>query len=62
MLQATALVSSTVGPVLMGRIFDVRGEYALAIQIFIFVTALGLPLAFMVKPLASVDSRVPTKL
>ena len=61
MLQATALVSGTVGPVLMGWIFDVRGEYALAIQLFIFVTALALPLAFMVKPLAPVDSRVSTK-
>ncbi len=61
MLQATALASGVVGPVLMGWIFDVRGDYSLAIKIFIFVTALSLPLAFMVKPSAIPASEAPTK-
>jgi MFS family permease len=61
MLQATALASGVVGPVLMGWIFDVRGDYSLAINIFIFTTALSLPLAFMVKPSAIAASEVPAK-
>ena len=61
MLQATALASGVVGPVLMGWIFDVRGTYGLAIWIFIFVTALALPLAFMVKPTVAVQTEVAAK-
>ena len=56
MLQATALTSGVVGPVLMGWIFDVTGDYSLAIKIFIFVTILSLPLAFMVKTKVDVVS------
>jgi cyanate permease len=61
MLQATALASGVGGPVLMGWIFDVRGTYGLAIWIFIFVTALALPLAFMVKPSVAAQAEVPAK-
>ena len=50
MLQATSLASGTIGPVLMGWIFDIQGEYDLAIKIFIGSTALAIPLVFMVKP------------
>jgi MFS family permease len=61
MLQATALASGVGGPVLMGWIFDVRGTYGLAIWIFIFVTALALPLAFMVKPSVADQAEVAAK-
>ena len=61
MLQATALASGVVGPVFMGWIFDVRGTYDLAIWVFIFVTALAIPLAFMVKPSVAVQTEVVAK-
>lgn len=61
MLQATSLASGVVGPVLMGWIFDVRGTYGLAIWTFIFVTALALPLAFMVKPSVAAQAEVAAK-
>ena len=61
MLQATSLASGTVGPVMMGWIFDIQGEYDLAIKIFIVSTALAMPLAFMVKPPLRHDMEVAAK-
>ncbi len=60
MLQATALASGVVGPVFMGKVFDVTGDYSLAINVFIFVTALAMPLALLVKP-AAVQTGVAAK-
>ncbi len=60
MLQATALASGVVGPVFMGKVFDVTGDYSLAINTFIFVTALAMPLALLVKP-AAVQTEVAAK-
>ncbi len=61
MLQATSLASGTVGPVMMGWIFDIQGEYDLAIKIFIGSTALAMPLAFMVRPPLGYDTEVAEK-
>jgi cyanate permease len=46
--------------VFMGKVFDVTGDYSLAINVFIFVTALAMPLALLVKP-AAVQTGVAAK-
>lgn len=57
MLQATALASGTVGPVFMGWIFDVNESYDVAIVTFVLTTALGLPLAWAIRPTGSQAER-----
>ena len=57
MLQATALASGTIGPVFMGRVFDLFQEYDVAIVTFIVTTAIGLPLAYLVRPTDSLAER-----
>ena len=47
--QIGALVSGIVGPVAAGYIFDVSGEYTLALHLFIAVTLATFPVALMIK-------------
>ncbi len=57
MLQATALASGTVGPVFMGWIFDINQSYDVAVFTFIVTTAVGLPLAWAIRPAGSPAER-----
>ena len=57
MLQATALASGTVGPVFMGWIFDINQSYDVAVFTFIVTTAVGLPLAWAIRPTGSPAER-----
>lgn len=57
MLQATALMSGTVGPVFMGWIFDINQSYDVAVFTFIVTTAVGLPLAWAIRPAGSPAER-----
>ena len=57
MLQATALMSGTIGPVFMGWIFDINQSYDVAVFTFIVTTAVGLPLAWAIRPAGSLAER-----
>ena len=57
MLQATALASGTVGPVYMGWIFDINQSYDVAVFTFILTTAVGLPMAWAIRPTGSPAER-----
>ena len=57
MLQATALASGTVGPVYMGWIFDINQSYDVAVFTFIVTTAVGLPMAWAIRPTGSPAER-----
>jgi MFS family permease len=56
LLQAASLISGMVGPVMMGRVFDTTGEYTVAFQITLVVTAAALPLVLFIRPGAAVRS------
>ena len=57
MLQATALMSGTVGPVYMGWIFDINESYDVAVFTFIVTTAVALPVAWAIRPAGSPAER-----
>ena len=57
MLQATALASGTVGPVFMGWIFDINQSYDVAVLTFVVTTAIGLPMAWAIRPTGSPAER-----
>lgn len=57
MLQATALASGTVGPVFMGWIFDINQSYDVAVFTFVVTTAIGLPIAWAIRPPGSPAER-----
>ena len=59
LIQSGTLISGMVGPVMMGLVFDVTGEYSAAIHIIIGVTLTALPLAFLIKPPGPAPSRGP---
>ena len=50
LLQGGALASGMISPVLMGRAFDVTGEYTAVLQIFAVATALMLPVVLLIRP------------
>ena len=49
LLLSGPVLTGMIGPLVMGRVFDVTGEYALSIYVLAVVAALGLPLAFLVR-------------
>lgn len=49
LFQMSALVSGMLGPVIMGYIYDTQGSYRMALGIFIALSAIALPLPFMVR-------------
>ena len=49
LLLSGPVLTGMLGPLVMGRVFDVTGEYAKSIYVLALVAVLGLPLALMVR-------------
>ena len=49
LFQTGMVISGVIGPVLMGRIFDVTGEYTQALYYFSVVAALLIPLTWIIR-------------
>ena len=50
LLQGGALASGMFSPILMGRAFDVAGEYTAALRVFAVASTLVLPVVLFIKP------------
>jgi sugar phosphate permease len=49
LLQGGAVAAGVIGPIFMGIVFDLRGDYSLAIWVLIIVSAVMAPVAFIMR-------------
>jgi cyanate permease len=60
LLQGGSVAAGVVGPIFMGIIFDINGNYDIAIWAMILVSALMVPMAFVMSSVRILDARIST--